>query len=142
MRHRLYIHLVWTTRGRERLIDPDLARFLCRFLRAVARKEKAYILEIGIVQTHVHLLARVHPTKPVSSLVKRLKGASSAVAAQEGYGGPGRLYWAKGYSVQSVSLRALDVVRAYLRRQPNHHPEEAIVGWDGDRPEYDNANVV
>ena len=65
----------------------------------MARKERAYILEIGMVQTHVHLLARVHPTNPVSSLVKRLKGASSAVAAQEGLGRLGWLYWAKGYSV-------------------------------------------
>jgi putative transposase len=129
MRHRLYIHLVWTTRARARLIDAALARFLCRFLRAMARKERAYILEIGMVQTHVHLLARVHPTKPVSSLVERLKGASSAVAAQEGLGGLGRLYWAKGYSVHSVSERSVDVVRAYLRRQLIHHPEEAIVGW-------------
>lgn len=108
----------------------------------MARKERAYILEIGMVQTHVHLLARVHPTISVSSLVKRLKGASSAVAAQEGVGKPGRLYWAKGYSVQSVSVRAVDVVRAYLRRQPLHHPEEAIVGWDGDVPEYDSINVA
>jgi len=142
MRHRLYIHLVWTTRARAPLIDAALARFLCRFLRAMARKERAYILEIGMVQTHVHLLARLHPTTPVSALVKRLKGASSAVAAQEGLGSLGRLYWAKGYSVQSVSAQALDVVRAYLRRQPIHHPEEAIVGWGGDVPEYDNANVA
>jgi REP element-mobilizing transposase RayT len=142
MRHRLYIHLVWTTRSREPLIDRDLARFLCRFLRAVARKERAYILEIGMVQTHIHLLARVHPTNAVSSLVKRLKGASLAVAAQEGLGGLGRLYWAKGYSVQSVSARALDLVRAYLRHQSIHHPEVAIPGWDGDVPEYDNANVA
>ena len=78
MRHRLYIHLVWTTRARERLIDRDLARFLCRFLRAMARKERAYTLELGMVQTHVHLLGRVHPTAAVSQLVKRLKGASSA----------------------------------------------------------------
>jgi REP-associated tyrosine transposase len=83
VRHRLYLHLVWTTRGRERLIDRDLARFLCRFLRAIARKERAYVLEIGMVQTHVHLLARIQPTVTVSQLVKRLKGASSAVAAQE-----------------------------------------------------------
>jgi REP element-mobilizing transposase RayT len=142
MRHRLYIHLVWTTRRRERLIDRDLAMFLCRFLRCMARKERAYILEIGVVQTHVHVLARVHPTNPVSSLVKRLKGASSAVAAQEGLGKLGRLYWAKGYSVQSVSAGAVDTVRAYLRHQPIHHPEEAIVGWEGDVPEYDDANVV
>jgi putative transposase len=141
MRHRLYIHLVWTTRGRERVIDRDLAGFLCRFLRAMARKERAYILEIGMVQSHVHLLARVHPTKPVSSLVKRLKGTSSAVAAQEGLGKLGRLYWAKGYSAQSVSERSLDMVRAYLRRQPIHHASEAIAVWDGDAPEYDNAHV-
>ena len=141
MRHRLYIHLVWTTRARARLIDATIALFLCRFLRAMARKERAYILEIGMVQNHIHLLARVHPTNSVSSLVKRLKGASSAVAAQEGLGGLGRLYWAKGYSVQSVSARALDMVRAYLRKQPIHHPEEAIVGWEGDVPEYDDATV-
>ena len=61
MRHRLYVHLVWTTRERARLIDRDLARFLCGFLRAMARKERAYVLEIGMVQTHVHLLVRVHP---------------------------------------------------------------------------------
>src|SRR5215210_2711945 len=80
----MYIHLVWTTRGREPVIDAELARFLCRFLRAVARKERAYILEIGMVRTHIHLLARIHPTVPISQLVKRLKGASSAVAHQEG----------------------------------------------------------
>jgi len=140
MRHRLYIHLVWTTRARERLIDRDLARFLCRFLRAMARKERAYILELGMVQTHVHLLGRVHPTATVSQLVKRLKGASSAVAAQEGLGSQGRLYWAKGYSVHSVSTGALASVRAYLRHQPKRHPDEAIVGWEGDTPEYDEAS--
>ena len=128
VRHRLYVHLVWTTRGRERLIDPELASFLCRFLRAMARKERAYVL-----------LARLHPTVPVSTLVKRLKGASSAVAAQEGLGGQGRLFWAKGYSVESVSARTLEPVRRYLRGQPTHHPDEAIVGWEGDTPEYDQA---
>jgi putative transposase len=139
MRHQLYIHLVWTTRRREPLIDRDLARFLCRFLRATARRERAYILELGMVQNHVHLLGRVHPTVPISRLVKRLKGASSAVAAQEGLGSQGRLYWAKGYAVHSVSTAALASVRAYLRGQPQHHPAEAIPGWDGDVAEYDRA---
>jgi REP element-mobilizing transposase RayT len=139
VRHRLYVHLVWTTRERKPLIDSELAPFLCRFLRAMARKERAYILEIGMVRTHLHVLARLHPTVPISTLVKRLKGASSAVAAQEGLGGLGRLYWAKGYSVDSVSARALPSVRAYLRGQAIHHPHEAIAGWEGDVPEYDQA---
>jgi REP-associated tyrosine transposase len=137
MRHRLYIHLIWTTRNRESLIDGDIAGFLCRFLRAMARKERAHILEIGMVQTHIHVLARIHPTVEVSKLVKRLKGASSAVATTEGLGTNGRLYWSKGYSVDSVSRRNLDVVRAYLRSQPVHHDGEATKGWQGDTPEFE-----
>ena len=139
MRHRLYIHLVWTTRGREPLIDVELARFLCRFLRAIARKERAYILEIGMVRTHIHLLARIHPTIPISQLVKRLKGASSAVAHQEGIARGRDLYWGKGYSVGSVSATRLSSMRSYLRAQPVRHPDEAIADWDGDTPEYDSA---
>jgi putative transposase len=134
----MYIHLVWTTRGREPLISAELARFLCRFLRAIARKERAYILEIGMVRSHIHLLARIHPTVPVSVLVKRLKGASSAVAHQE-VAMDRPVYWAKGYSVGSVSAPRLTSVRSYLRAQPARHPEEAINEWAGDTPEYDRA---
>jgi putative transposase len=135
----MYIHLVWTTRGREPLIDAELARFLCRFLRAVARKERAYILEIGMVRTHIHLLARIHPTVPVSQLVRRLKGASSAVAHQEGIVRGPAVYWAKGYSVGSVAATGLSSVRSYLRAQPVRHPGEAIADWDRDTPEYDSS---
>ena len=108
----------------------------------MARKERSYLLEIGIVQTHIHLLARIRPTENVSSLVKRLKGASSAIAGKTGLSCGGlKLYWSKGYSVQSVSPQALDAVRRYIRFQPQHHPEEAIAGWAGDTAaEYDSTN--
>lgn len=141
MFHQVYVHIVWTTRGRAALIDAGLARFVCRILRALARKVRCYIIEIGMVQTHVHLLVRVHPTTSIAQLLKRLKGASSALSTQEGYGAAGRLYWAKGYSAHSVSTRNLERVRRYLRGQPSHHPAEAISGWDGDQAaEYDAAS--
>lgn len=112
MRHRLYCHVVWTTRDRERLIDGGLAAFLCRFLRDVARQERAQILEIGMVSTHVHLLVRVDPTTDISRLLQRLKGGSSAVAGKERHSTNGRsLKWSKGYNIQSVSPRALEAVR-------------------------------
>jgi REP element-mobilizing transposase RayT len=95
--HRLYLHVVWTTRDHAALIDAPLARFLVRILRVLARRERSYVLEVGMVQTHVHLLVRIRPTTPIASLVKRLKGTSSAIATQEGYAVAGaRLYWAKG----------------------------------------------
>jgi REP element-mobilizing transposase RayT len=142
--HQLYVHLVWTTRDRAPLIDAPLARFLCRVLRGLARRERSYLLGIGMVQTHVHVLARIRPTGSVSALVKRMKGASSALATQEGYAvGGSRLIWAKGYSAQSVGPRSLDAVRAYLRSQPEHHRDEAIIGWEGDiAAEYDAASTL
>jgi putative transposase len=133
MYHRLYLHLVWTTQDREPLIDLGVARFLCRFLRSIARRERAYILEIGMVQTHVHLLVRIHPTVNVSRLVQRLKGLSATVANKETRSDSGiSLRWSKGYAAKTASPESLDVLRAYLRRQPLHHPDEAIPGWSGD----------
>jgi putative transposase len=108
----------------------------------VARREHAYILEIGMVQTHVHILARIHPTLNVSRLAQRLKALSSTVANTEHQSDSGDpLYWAKGYSATSVSPGSLENIRAYLRKQPSHHPNEAIHGWPGDlNAEYDTSS--
>jgi REP element-mobilizing transposase RayT len=136
--HRLYYHIVWTTRDRAPLLDAGLARFLCTFLRAVARQERARVLEIGMVRTHVHLLVRAHPMTDLVRLLQRLKGGSAAIAGKEQRSTEGtHLRWAKGYSIHSVSPRRLVSARAYLRRQPSHHTGEAIPDWDGDEPEYE-----
>jgi putative transposase len=138
--HRLYCHIVWTTRGRERLIDAGLARFLCAFLRGVAGQERTQILEIGMVRTHVHLLVRLHPTTRLDRLLQRLKGGSAAIAGKERHSTEGhQLRWAKGYSIHSVSARSVAAVRDYLRAQPRRHPDAVIPGWSGDQPEYEVA---
>lgn len=112
-------------------------RILVRYLRAAARKHRAYVLEIGMVTTHVHLLIRIHPTSHLSRLMQGLKGGSAMYGNRDESLGPSPLRWAKGYSMQSVGSRGLDAVRAYLRSQPTHHPDERIIGWAGDRPEFD-----
>ncbi len=127
MRHRIYLHITWTTRDREPTIDVDSASLLRRLLPAIARQERAHILELGIVRTHVHVLLRVWPTTPIPRLVQRLKGGSSVIVNRE-RGSTVRqpLRWAKGYNVDSVSRRAVEKVREYIRNQPAHHPGEAI----------------
>ena len=134
MYHRLYYHVVWGTNDREPHITTKTAKFLCGFLRGIAIQERSRILEIGIVTDHVHVLLTVHPTTNWSRLIQRLKGGSAMTANREGHMDDDRpLKWAKGYSVQSVSPCNVDKVRAYLKKQPLHHPELAILGWQGDR---------
>jgi putative transposase len=133
MRHRIYAHLVWATRGRARLIDLRAARFLDRFLRDVARQERALVLEVGFVQTHVHLLIRQHPLTIVPRLLQRLKGGSAIVGEKERRTSV-PLRWARGYTIESVSRHSLNNARAYVRDQAKRHPLEVIPGWVVPQP--------
>ena len=134
MYHRLYYHVVWGTNDREPGITGDVALFLCRFLRSVAIQERARILEIGMVNDHVHVLMTLHPMTNWMRLIQRLKGASSMVANREKHADAAKpLKWGKGYSVHSVSPCNVEKVRGYLKRQAEHHPERAIADWNGDR---------
>jgi len=138
MRHLLYYHITWTTQNRERQIDAGLAGFLCRYLRAVAHQERARVLEIGMVATHVHVLLRAHPMTDLSRLVQRSKGGSAALAGKERHSTSGtRLKWSKGYSIVTLGPRSLEKTRHYLRSQSERHPQEAIPDWRGDSPQYE-----
>jgi REP element-mobilizing transposase RayT len=130
MRHRLFVHLVWTTRDRAPLIDVRVAEFLSRYLRDVAAQERTRVVALGLVQTHVHMLLRIHPQSCLTRLVQRLKGGSATVAGREGHSTVARpLRWARGYSIDSISPRAVEIVRDYVLAQPEHHPAEAIERW-------------
>ena len=127
VRHHLYLHVVWTTLDRGRLIDTSRALVLQRRLPAIARQERAVVIGLGMVATHVHLLIRNHPATGIPRLIQRLKGTTSHDLVNVSRNTP-RLHWAKGYTVESVSRRAVLQVLHYLANQPAHHPNDAIVG--------------
>jgi REP element-mobilizing transposase RayT len=134
MRFRLYVHLVWTTRNRDRAIDAWRARFLSHYLQRVARQERCHILALGIVRTHVHALLAIHPLTVLPRLIQRMKGGSATVSNREGHGLQ-VLRWAKGYNLETVSPKSLAHARAYILNQAGHQPDEAILGWEGFRRE-------
>jgi putative transposase len=129
MHHRLYVHLVWTTRDRAASLDPGRAEYLSEHLPIIARQERARVLALGIVATHVHVLMRVHPTTDLPRLLQRMKGGSAHGINAATPAARTVLKWAKGYSVTSVSPGGLDRVLAYVCAQHLRHPTEAIAGW-------------
>jgi putative transposase len=129
MRHRIYFHIVWTTRGREPLINLRTATFLTRHLCHVAQEERARVLEIGMVATHLHVLVTMEPMAQLPRLLQRWKGASVYIANRERLAAPAELRWADGYTAETFSHRQLERVRAYLRAQSEHHPRDAIPDW-------------
>jgi putative transposase len=129
MRHRLFYHLVWTTRVRAPLIDLEGAKFLCRVLRQMAQENRVEVLEIGMVSTHLHLLVRAQPMADLPRMIGRMKGATSRIAKRDMIA---PLSWADGYDLETVSPAEEMKIRHYLRAQPYRHTTEAIEGWEGD----------
>ena len=83
MRHRIYVHITWTTRDREPAIDADSATLLHRLLPAIARQERTHVLELGIVRIDVQLVLLVRATRVRPPLGQRLKGVNWVVVCRE-----------------------------------------------------------
>lgn len=124
----IYAHLTWTTKERAPLITMEVKRFLERFLPDAARSHAADVMELGVVDDHVHVLLPLPPVIDIPRLVQSLKGASARIANRDVLPRETPLRWASGYDLRSVSPQAVLRVEEYIRRQASHHPGSAIRG--------------
>ena len=123
--HTIHFHLTWSTHNRLPMIDRETRDFLDAFFRRTVTQEKATIVALAMLKTHVHLLLRTGPKFDLSRLVQLLKGGSSYAASRQ----PGNklgLRWNREYSVTSVSPRVVPTAIAYISSQSKRHPDEVI----------------
>ena len=141
MRNRFFGHVVWATRNRTPILTRDAAQFLADYFTRIAQLEGAILIQFGAVQTHVHLLLRLNPAKPLSLLVQRFKGGSAYIGRTE-HGLT--IVWHPGYSIDSVTVRGLSDAAVYVATQHTRHPLEAISGWplDAEHAERDARRNV
>jgi len=93
------------------MIDATTRSFLEEFFRKTASRHDVVIVELAMLKTHVHMVVRTPPRIDLPRLVQFFKGGSSFAASRQ---------------PDNVLGRQLEIVRQYLRNQPNHHPGEAI----------------
>ena len=119
-RGKLYVHLVWSTRGREALIGSDWEQRLYACLGQIALENKARVLAVGGIVDHVHILVEYGFAVFLPTLIKQLKGASSHFVNHEicpGY----PFAWQSDYYAASVSADDAPRVIEYIRQQKDHH---------------------
>jgi REP element-mobilizing transposase RayT len=123
--HRIYFHLTWSTLGRRPMIDARTRDFLDEYFRKIAVQERATIVSLGFLQTHVHVLVRAGPRYDLPRLVQLIKGGSSYAASRQAGNALG-LRWNREYSVTSVSPKLVRQAVEYIEGQNGRHPGEAI----------------
>ncbi len=112
-----FTHVVFSTKDRRGLIPIELQPRLIAYFGGIVRKLGLNSLAIGGTTNHVHILVSLPPSARLAEVVQKLKANSSRWLGEQGLA----FEWQKGYGAFSVSPSMLDVVRAYIEKQEEHH---------------------
>jgi putative transposase len=97
--HRLRVHMVWATRGREPLLPPPIDEWLGLFLGERCEELGCRALAVAAAWDHVHVIVAFPAALPVASIAHRLKSASSRALSSRVCA----FSWQAGYYVETVS---------------------------------------
>jgi len=117
---RIWLHLVWTTLNRERLLNPAAAAKLSGFLGEYAESKGIYLKINFVNPEHVHALIDLPTSKSVEEVMQLLKGASSHWVNEQGLVA-GKFAWGRGHGCFSVSQSNVADVAKYIADQSEHH---------------------
>jgi putative transposase len=117
---RCWIHLVWGTLKREKLLNKDAASRISRYLSDYAKTKGVYMKINHVNADHVHALIDLPTSLSIEDLVQLFKGSSSHwINANNVI--TGKFAWGRGYGAFSVSESNVDQVGAYIAEQEAHH---------------------
>jgi putative transposase len=117
---RCWIHLIWGTRNREKLLNKTAAARVSRYLNGYT-ESKAVFMKINYVNAdHVHALVDLPTGLSVEEAVQLLKGSSSHWVNSNDVI-KGKFAWGRGYGAFSVSESNVSRVARYIADQEEHH---------------------
>ncbi|MFV1949146.1 MAG: IS200/IS605 family transposase [Anaerolineales bacterium] len=125
---RLYYHIIWGTKNRESTITPKIEPLLFDFIRSKAIGLGGYVYALNGIENHVHLVAHIPRTIPVSQYVGKIKGSSSTRLNKSGEG-DGQFYWQSEYSIFTISEFIVPKLIKYVENQRHHHSLGSIKPW-------------
>lgn len=117
---KLFVHLVWSTKNRERLLTKEMRPQLYQHFLDYASRREISIEALGIQIEHVHLLISLRSDQSVEDTVKLLKGESSHWINAENLI-RSKFSWQRGYGAFSVSASHVGAVKDYIKDQEEHH---------------------
>jgi putative transposase len=113
-------HLVFIPKGRKKELYGKIRGYLGPLFHELAAQRNCKIVEVHMVQDHVHMLIRIPLKYSVAEVVGYLKGKSAISVARQFSGRQpnlnGENLWAREYAVSTVGFEEPQI-RAYIRNQ-------------------------
>jgi REP element-mobilizing transposase RayT len=122
---RCWIHLIWGTLNRDRVLNKKAAAGLSRYFIEYADEQAVYMKINFVNPDHVHALIDLPTGFSIEKMVQLLKGSSSHwVNSSELVAG--KFAWGRGYGAFSVSHSNVDLVTRYIAEQEEHHRQRTF----------------
>jgi putative transposase len=125
-------HIVWITKYRFRVIDPDVEVALKWAIKEICDWKDIVIIEGVVKEEHVHLYLNIPPKYSISEVMQWLKGKSAErllkkfPKLEKQYWG--RHLWARGYFVSTVGISD-EIIRQYIRKQRDEEMADFNQKW-------------
>ena len=119
-------HIIWCPKYRRNVLSTDIASRLKILLQEVIDKNNSELIELEIVENHVHILLECDPQFGIHKLIKRMKGYSSKMLRQEFPKLKTQLptLWTNSYFVSTVGGAPLSIIKQYIQNQPTSQNEK------------------
>jgi putative transposase len=116
----LFVHVIFSTNRRERVLIPAIRNKLWAYMGGIARENKIKALAIGGTIDHAHMLILIPAAMPVAKAVQLIKGGSSKWL-HENFLPLRNFSWQEGYGAFSIGISQVSGVLAYIDSQEEHH---------------------
>jgi|SRR6056297_1495554 len=115
----IWIHLIWSTKHRERILHKDKSKQLFDLLIEKGKEQEVHFEKLNIQPEHVHALINLPTERTLSKFMNMIKGGSSYWLNNNVF--QSKFSWQKGYGAYSVSASQVDKVKDYINNQQEHH---------------------
>ncbi len=116
----ILIHLIFSTKNRERFITEAIEKELHPYMAKIFRELKSPTLTIGGTDDHLHILFSLARTIEVAELIEKVKTKTSKWLKTKGQEFE-NFRWQRGYGAFSIGQSQVETLKRYIARQRIHH---------------------
>ena len=113
-----HVHIVFSTKGRAKVISEELQPKLWAYLAGIAKNYEMRAVAIGGMEDHIHALIDLGANLGIAKAAQVLKANSSRWINEHARA---RFEWQEGYFACSVSRSQVPNVARYIAGQKEHH---------------------
>ncbi len=123
---RLYYHIVWATKYRQPLLNPEVELIIHNHIRTKSIGLGATLFAINGWVDHVHVVASVPPKLSLSKFIGQIKAVATTKFNKTNHP-EAPIYWQDEYAVFSFDEKRLPYYIRYVNQQKEHHAQKTEI---------------